>query len=737
MSLRYNISWNTEKALLSLSYFLMGLIFFTPLLYSSHLLFGITTVRVFTFRIAVELLFMLYLFLVIEDRKYAPKSSLTLWSLIGLFLSLTLAGVFNGTIIYSFWGNFLRMDGLLNFGHLIIFFLVSANLIKSLRAWQALLQVILFGGFVSSLVGLSQNFGQPLLLVSGGGSRITAATGSAVYLGAYLVIVIFISVFLLLEKKIKDLSILTWLFIGFDVLLIAQEIFSRLVLDEAGILTDVVANLPIFFIWLLFQAYCVGYYFWYKRYQYNIFLSLLILIYFWSLLLTQAKGALLSLIAGLAVWLFVLIFRYLTEKKQKSVLVGFLLILVALGFFLTVEFRRQYIYPESPGVFNSLIANPSFYNRSLVWGAAWQAIKDKPIFGWGAENFDLAFDKYFPDALYQSDDSRVWFDKAHNQYLEYFVEGGLVALIFYLLIFFSFSKKISAWYRVRNDGITPLVLIGLLSAYVVQSLFYFDTIYVSVPLIFILALADQRGAVSNDRHKSSGSRKIYFLNNLFKLPYVLQILIFLGTILFIYNFNLRQINANLYFTKIENELAFSAFSDFDLIKKLGIETDHLPSLGKMEMRDRYADIVKKYTLNAQNEISGELIMMAESHLIKNSQKRTGAVLPYVKLANYYYFMGPFNPVFLDKGIAVVKKAQAVNSQRDQLIYFLGEFYLQQGEVEKGLSYYKIVADKLPNVAEAQTRYYSALLRADHQQDAEVQKSRIISTHPDWEDLFRS
>ncbi len=717
--------------MLGSSYFLIGLIFFTPIIYSSHLLFGITTARGFVFRIAVELLFLVYLYLVIENRKYAPKSSLTLWSIIGLFLALTSASIINGTIISSFWGNLIRMDGLLSFGHLLIFFLIVSNLIKSLRAWQSLLQVLLFVGFISSLIGISQSFGQPILLVSGGGARVTATTGNAVYLGAYLVLLIFVSIFLLLEKKIKDLSVLMWLMISFDALLIFQEIISRVFLVHAGFLTNLVSNLPLFFVWLIFQAYCIAYYFWYKRYQYNIFLSLLIVVNLWALLLTQAKGAWLSLILGLFVWLVAIFFKYLSRSKRLAIMTATLVILISLSFMTAVEIRRQFVYTETPGLFSRLMSEASFRDRSYVWGAAWQAIKDRPILGWGVENFDLVFDKYFPSKLYQSADSRVWFDKAHNQYLQMAVEGGLFALLFYLLIFVSAFKRIVIWSRTKGDGFGPHIFFGLLIAYLIQSLVYFDVIYVSVLIFFILGMLDNLGKDGGRDEHNSSPKKIYFLNNLFKVPYVFHLLLFLATILFIYNFNLRQIYANYYFVRTDNKLAQMAYTDTNLISELGSKINNFPSLGKAELRDGYADIVKKFTINGDNEISSQLIVMAEEQLIKNTQKRLKAVLPYVKLANYYYFMGPFETGLWGKGIAVVEKAQSINGERDQLLYFLGEFYLQKEEIERGLNYYKMIADKLPDVAEAQVRYYSALQRLNRNEEADVVKARVINAHPEW------
>ena len=120
---RYRLTW--EAVWLTVGYGLGSLIAFVPLIFSSQLIFGTVSIKGFVFRILVELLFLVYTLLVLEHRKYAPKNSLLLWLLIALFIALTVSSLLNGTIIYSFWGNLVRMDGLISLGHLIIYFLIN------------------------------------------------------------------------------------------------------------------------------------------------------------------------------------------------------------------------------------------------------------------------------------------------------------------------------------------------------------------------------------------------------------------------------------------------------------------------------------------------------------------------------------------------------------------------------------------------------------------------------------
>jgi len=43
---------------------------------------------------------------------------------------------------------------------------------------------------------------------------------------------------------------------------------------------------------------------------------------------------------------------------------------------------------------------------------AWEGVKEKPLLGWGQENFNLVFNKYYEPSLYGQE---VWFDRVHNE----------------------------------------------------------------------------------------------------------------------------------------------------------------------------------------------------------------------------------------------------------------------------------------------------------------------------------
>ena len=58
--------------------------------------------------------------------------------------------------------------------------------------------------------------------------------------------------------------------------------------------------------------------------------------------------------------------------------------------------------------------------------------KERPIFGWGPENFSIALEKHYLPQF------EVWYDRAHNVFFDYLTQTGILGLLSYLGIFATF-----------------------------------------------------------------------------------------------------------------------------------------------------------------------------------------------------------------------------------------------------------------------------------------------------------
>lgn len=116
--------------------------------------------------------------------------------------------------------------------------------------------------------------------------------------------------------------------------------------------------------------------------------------------------------------------------------------------------------------------------RIIVWEQGMKAFAERPVLGWGPENFNFALEKYFDNRLFLEENyGEIWFERAHNVFIDTLVTTGtlgLVALVgFYSLLVYT------AW-RARRKGLLndteAVVLMSIAPAHLLQLQTGFDTI---------------------------------------------------------------------------------------------------------------------------------------------------------------------------------------------------------------------------------------------------------------------
>lgn len=108
---------------------------------------------------------------------------------------------------------------------------------------------------------------------------------------------------------------------------------------------------------------------------------------------------------------------------------------------------------------------PSLASRADIWQAGLSATGDYPLWGWGPNHFDLAYDNHFPADQVSARSATE--ERAHNLPLEVLVETGLVGLIWLGLILYLLGRRSQSaaftWLiaALFNPLITPVLTMGL------------------------------------------------------------------------------------------------------------------------------------------------------------------------------------------------------------------------------------------------------------------------------------
>lgn len=392
--------------------------------FPANMFFPYITGKNFTFRILIEILFALYILLAVREPKYRPKASLLMWSVCAFMVWMTLATIFSVDPVKSFWSNFERMDGFITQLHMFALFIIAGAVLTADKWWEHFFQVSIAASAIQAFYALFQVvhwFGFSPSSQSGG--RADTTFGNAIYLAVYMLFIFFITLFLLVRHR--------------------NSINARWMYGAAMVLQ------------------------------------------FIGLYYTETRGALLGLIGGLLLAaLYTALFaqgpQWKTYRTYSWYGVGAILLLIVI--FIGVRNTSVVQNSETLRRFASIsLVDRTTQARFLIWGEAWQGFKEKPLLGWGQENFSYVFNNFYNPGMY---DQEQWFDRAHNAFIDWAIAGGAPALLLYVSFF-----VLAAWALYRSALSVPEqgILIGLLAGYAFNNLTVFDNLLSYIFFFIILA----------------------------------------------------------------------------------------------------------------------------------------------------------------------------------------------------------------------------------------------------------
>ncbi|MEK7768029.1 MAG: O-antigen ligase family protein, partial [bacterium] len=121
-------------------------------------------------------------------------------------------------------------------------------------------------------------------------------------------------------------------------------------------------------------------------------------------------------------------------------------------------------------------SDPSHVQRLQLWNVALSAIRARPFFGWGPENFDAALDRFYDPGITRYAVTQSFSDRAHNGFLDVAAAYGLFGLAAYLVFLIALGVRVVLARRNGKIGDMPAAaLIGGLIAYAAAVATAFDT----------------------------------------------------------------------------------------------------------------------------------------------------------------------------------------------------------------------------------------------------------------------
>ena len=424
------------------------LVLFTPLIVSSGLLFPYVVGKAIFARSMIEVIFALWLILLIFYPEHRPSKS---WVVIvlGLWLLVSLVASFAGvSLVRSLWSTYERMQGVIDLAHWVALSLVVSSVFRGFSDWRQLFSINLAISSLVSLVAILQSFG---VLENFGALfpnyRVASTLGNPTYLGAYTMISAIIGLGLLLSSfskpKPDDAT---------------REIGQEVKNNPRGVRKGMFSSPDYLNLLRLF---------WID----GVLLSL------WAMWLTGSRAAVISIGVGVAV----IAVLYLFFGKDRWMRIGAYTVLTLMGSIIVILLvirSNPSLVPlsESDSMLDRLMVGEldnSFPNRLVSIRAGLNAYAEKPILGWGPENFLIAWGRHI-DAS-----ADVWdrFDQAHNKVLEVLTTRGTVGVLVYLSLWVLIGWILLHSMNRRRGSYQLLTVCvsGALVAYFVNNLSLFDT----------------------------------------------------------------------------------------------------------------------------------------------------------------------------------------------------------------------------------------------------------------------
>lgn len=479
------------------------------------------------------------------------------------------------------------------------------------------------------------------------------------------------------------------------------------------------AYLAILFFFALSLAFAA-----FQKRSKNVYLyTAYLVLNFTCILFTRSRSSLLAVVVGLVFTIPLYIYFYRDSKKGHRGSILFSSILLALflliaGLVQTGIPRVDTILrpsftsstPSSPTVSQpkqsgKILVTSSEDIRKIVWDGAIELGLKYPLLGTGLETF--AYSYYFVRPVKHNLTSE-WdylYNKAHNEYLNYFATTGFLGTASYLFVIIaSFAAIIAALIKDNQNRNRTIAVFGAYITILVTNFFGFSTSTVNLFFFTLPVLALLPSDIVPTAYASLGKSWVRILIT------IAASVIALYCIFVIASYWIAD-------TKYKEGDDYYHMGDYKssaylILSAVNIRKEHV-------YEDKLSYILANYAASVDKDSVDKLLSLSDYYNQESLLSSPKNVLYWKTRAKdaYAYYQITQKPAFIDQGIQALTTAQALSPSDPKLPYTTAIFYSLYGQIKKGDS--KLYEQKA--IAEVND---SIKLKPDYR-DAYILKSQLL------------
>ncbi len=608
------------------------------------------------------------------------------------------------------------MEGWLVIVHLWMFYLSSVHVFgageEGRRMWHRWLNVAVVVAVIVSIYGYGQLLG---IFPTHQGSRVDASLGNAAYMAVYMLMntgIVAYLFFVARARQIANAGFLQWLYAILTVL------FGFLVIATATRGTAIGLVLGFLVVLISYAVFSTGMNA--KKIiaalSYPVILALYVL---FTLILHYANFSLWFVIVVSAIY-FIALIAYVfvsknnvsdkTVQKWRWVGVGTmaLMILIIVGFYSIKDAKFIQDNEVLRRMASISVSDTSSQARQYIWPMAINGALQRPILGWGQENFNYIFNKDYNPLMWRQEQ---WFDRAHNVYLDWMVASGTVGLLAYLSLYVLF---LAAVWKSSLTVAEKSVLTGLLAGYSLHNIFVFDNL---ASYVFFFVLLGFVGSLtrSNPQTQKTSKATTWLEQKTFStdaVEYIVMPIVIVVLALGFYFLDVRPIQAN---TRLITALSACSSQSGGANPDLFTQALSVSPIADQEIREQILSCAGNVIGNQYPVQTKQAFFELASKAIKDQ------IAAAPKDARMYVIGGMFlnNVNQTAQALPILEKAHELTPEKQSVEIQLATVYINIGNIDEAVSLLKHAYEADPTYDEAKSAYITGLILA--KKDAEAHK----------------